>query len=423
MTDANHPADGHPADSGEASAQPRQGAAGPAGWFRQADGEAAPLQPNTEPARSASPAQPLPSPPSGWQLAYNAWQESGVGWELPGEKLSETGREDGAPALPTWTAAGPAAGPSAGPAAGPLADADELFQAWQGSVRRAAAPGRWRARPSSWRSNARHLARVGLPAAVIVGVGIGALVMLTAHPSEMLTVRASTGSHPRGAAPTLAHVPATVPHTGPASVTLTDVADVADGPAGWIAVGSAEAGGATEPAVLTSADGVTWQPVAGATALADHGARFLGVAAGHGGYVVVGRRTEGRRTFATFWWSADLRTWTVGSNGGLDGRLMPSTANAVAVTPDGFIAVGSHGPFQAIWTSRDGRNWDLRDLRAPRGARSAALRLVVAAGQGGSDVVAAGYAVAGGGDIPVIVASADGGGSWHESTVSRAGPR
>lgn len=281
-----------------------------------------------------------------------------------------------------------------------------------------------------------------MPAAIIVGVGVGALIMLTGHANGMLASRANSVIRPGGAATATvgsaaraassassaasassartAKDPARRPGAASASGPVTLVA-MTDGLAGWIAVGSVEAGGATEPTVLTSADGVTWHPVA-ATALAGPGTQFLGVAAGHGGYVVVGRRTAGGRTFAALWWSTDLRTWTEGSNGGLDGRLMPSTVNAVVATPDGFVAVGSHGSYQAIWTSRNGRNWNLHDLRAPAGARSAALRLVVAAGTSGSRVVATGYAVAGTGDIPVIVESADGGSSWHEIVLGSVVP-
>ena len=97
---------------------------------------------------------------------------------------------------------------------------------------------------------------------------------------------------------------------------------MAHGQAGWVAVGAASDGGTTQPVVLASADGVTWQPVGALEALAGKGTEFLGIAAGHGGYVVVGRQMTGGRIFAVLWYSADLRSWTMDSNGGLDGRLI-----------------------------------------------------------------------------------------------------
>ena len=74
---------------------------------------------------------------------------------------------------------------------------DELFRAWQGSVRQATAqratwpgprPGAAASRRRSW-----QVVRIGVPAAVIVTVGAGALMMLTGRANEMLAQRASTG--------------------------------------------------------------------------------------------------------------------------------------------------------------------------------------------------------------------------------------
>jgi len=372
---------------------------------------------------------------SGWQLAHQAWQESGIDWELP----AETG---------------------------------ELFQAWQGSVRRAAAPRRWLTVAASWRNRAWRAARIGVPAAVVVAVGAAALVMLTGGANEMLAVRAGGAAGVRTAiggarVPSGARSPVTLHGypgqqgivsvasmwsagvtvavgsadghpavwrhvTGPAAGWTLEsgallgagsgsLAAVTDGPAGWIAVGMVVAGGATEPVVLISRDGISWQPAIGLATLAGPGARFLGVAAGRGGYVIVGRQQTDGRTFAALWWSADLRTLTAASNGGLDGRLAASTANAVTTTGDGFVAVGAHGKSPAVWTSRDGRNWDLTDLPVPAGARDATLGLVTPGRARGSRVVAAGYAVSRMGDMPVIVASADGGNSWHEIVLGTAG--
>jgi len=310
-----------------------------------------------------------------------------------------------------------------------------------------------------------------VPVAVIVTVGAGALMMLTGRANEMLAVRGNTGSLPPSASATpgtsvfagnsgeaLAGYPGehgavtvgsmwsasgvslavgtadghpaiwrraangswtlvsaatlgTLPGTG-------GLASVAHGPAGWIAVGAASEGGATAPVVLTSSDGLTWRPAATLEALAGAGTQFLGVAAGDGGYVVVGRQMNGGRTFAVLWRSADLRQWAMADNGGLDGRVLASTANAVVATADGFIAVGSHGAVQSVWTSPDGLNWTLRNVPAPSGADSATLSLVAATG---TRVVAAGYAATAAGDIPVAVVSADGGATWQQTVLPATG--
>jgi hypothetical protein len=387
------------------------------------------------------------------------------------------------------SAVGPAgfAGPAVPPRAGgapPLGEPDELFRAWQGSVREAAAPRRaWSAsRPgtSSRRRRAVQVAKIGVPAAVIVTVGAGALLMLTGKANEMLAPQSNTGAAPPAAPASLAG-PAATASIAPSGkgappafagatlagypgqrgavtvasmrmvggVTLAvgaadghpaiwrraasgtwtlesaarlgavagraSLASVAYGQAGWIAVGATADGGTTQPVVLSSADGVTWQPVATLAALAGKGTEFLGIAAGRGGYVVVGRQMTGGRIFAVLWYSADLRSWTMDSNGGLDGRLTASTVNAVAATSDGFVAVGSHGAGQAIWTSPDGKNWNPIGVNLPAGARSATLSFVAASG---GRVVAAGYADTPAGDAPVVLVSVDGGAHWRQITLT-----
>ena len=468
---------------------------------------------------------------SGWLLAHQAWQESGIDWEPRGEDprtgrryLEEGYLEEGYLDLEPSFAAHPLGAPVAPEARAPRDDqvrtlpamataswaprddpaaalltgagpgwpgpTDELFRAWQGSVRKAAAPRRWQALAAPWRHRAWQAAKIGVPAAIIIGVGAGALIMLTGNANEVLANQAGSGSQspgavsatgtpgPRAAAGSAggsarvrpaASAPVALPGypgergtvsvdsmwsaaggtvavgtadghpavwrhaSGAAGAAWTlesagllgagpgTLAAVTDGPAGWIAVGSVVVGGATEPTVLTSADGVTWQPVISIAELAGPGTQFLGVAAGHGGYVVVGRRMTGGRTFAVLWWSADLRTWTADGNGGLNGRLSASTANAVTATAGGFVAVGSHGEFPAIWTSNDGRNWNLHDLSVPPGARGASLSLVAAAGTNGSRIVAGGYAATPAGDVSVIVTSADGGASWHLIVLGTSG--
>ena len=92
--------------------------------------------------------------------------------------------------------------------------------------------------------------------------------------------------------------------------------------------------------------------------------------------------------------------------------------NAVAATSGGFVAVGSHGAAQAIWTSSDGKHWNLINVRVPSGAHSATLTSVAVSG---SQVVAAGFADTPAGDIPVLVVSVDGGAHWRQITLPAPG--
>jgi hypothetical protein len=367
----------------------------------------------------------------------------------------------GAPVAPV---APPAPAPPPAPAAAPLTESDELFRAWQGSVRAAAAgPVPWagrrpdggrRAAPARRRPAAGRRGRgwpvvkVGVPAAVIVTVGAGALLMLTGRANEMLAPRANPGavsSAAPGVSASLSPVTATLSGYpgghGNVSVTalwsasgVTVAAGYADGhpavwrlgpsghwalvsaavfggltghltsvvqgPQGWIAVGSVAVNGTPEPVVYHSADGMTWSPLSALTSLAGSGAQFLGVAAGPGGYLVVGRQGAGPQTAAALWWSGNLTSWSNGGNSGNTGSL---AAGAVAVG-DGFIAVGSEHNCHTIWTSPDGRHWTAHDLAKPEGAHAATLRSVVASASG--RIVAAGFATNNTGNIPLVVASA-----------------
>jgi Protein kinase domain len=198
-----------------------------------------------------------------------------------------------------------------------------------------------------------------------------------------------------------------------------ELSSVAHGPDGWIAVGDAGSGAAPQPVAVTSANGESWQPVNSQTAFTGPGACVTAVAAGEHGYAVVGKHVSGSRVFAAMWPSADLRSWAQGDNdaaGTLDGRQQHSMVNAVAATPGGFVAVGTHGSGGVVWTSADGgQQWsfiDYSSAHVPNTGVPAGALLVVAAG--GSRIVTAGYEVAaGGGDVPVVVVSTDGGLHWN----------
>jgi hypothetical protein len=458
-----------------------------------------------------------PARRSGWQLAAGVWEESGISWEppvaapLPEPGWSEYGRSGprsesraaddcrqddepprsgpgfaGAPAFsaapafagaanfagaPTFADA-PAAARAAGPGAAPLpgqwrddeprggpGEPDELYRAWQGSVRQAArAPGP--RMTAAGRRRAWQVVRVGVPVAVLVTVGAGALMMLTGKTNEMLASRGSQSAPDAGGSPAAfagypgQHGTVTVNSIAAAGAIrlavgaadghpaiwrraadgswtlisasssavsqrpgMESLLSVAHGPAGWIAVGAADSQGSQQPVVLTSADGATWQAV-NSTAFTAPGISVMGVTASQNGYVVVGKQVSNGRTFAAMWWSGDLRNWTGGSNGGLDGRLESSVVYAVGATATGFVAAGTHGGCHTIWTSADGKNWSVYDVPRPPGTTDALLQQVAV---NGTRVVTAGYVVDKAGDAPVVVVSADGGKTWRQILLSAPG--
>lgn len=445
-----------------------------------------------------------PARRSGWQLAAGVWDESGVGWEppvaepLPGPGWSEYGRsggphsqslaaddyrQDGEPArggpgfagapanfagAPTFADAPAAAHPSAPPLSGQrredesqdgLGEPDELYRAWQGSVRQAArAPG---ARmTAAGRHRAWQVVRVGVPAAVLVTVGAVALMMLTGKTNEMLASRGSQSApDAEGSPAAFAGFPGqhgtvmvnsiaaaggirlavgaadghlaiwrraadgswTLISASSSAVSqrpgMESLLSVAHGPAGWIAVGATDSQGSQQPVVVTSADGATWQAV-NSTAFTAPGISVMGVTASQNGYVVVGKQVSNGRTFAAMWWSGDLRNWTGGSNGGLDGRLESSAVYAVGATATGFVAAGTHGGGHTIWTSADGKNWSVYDVPKPPGATGALLQQVAV---NGTRVVTAGYVVDKAGDAPIVVVSADGGKTWRQILLAAPG--
>ncbi|HXC84545.1 MAG TPA: hypothetical protein VNV62_22075 [Trebonia sp.] len=347
---------------------------------------------------------------------------------------------------------------------------DELFRAWQGSVRQAGGGSARRARRRrlAWRA-----LRAGVPAAVIIAVGASAVIMLTGKPGDMPGSHAKRTDPPppsahdgaliRGAstAVTATAFPGYAGQRGTVTVTSMASADgtrlavgsadghpaiwrhaasgdwtlvsaaspavyrrpgheqltsIAHGPAGWIAVGGVVSGRGQQSVVVTSVDGLTWRSLDSRGPGPD--GYVTAVTAGHGGYVVVGKQVSGHRMFAAMWWSADLRNWTKGDNGRLNGGIKPSGVYAVAAVPAGFVAVGTHGDGHAIWTSPDGRHWTVHDMRVPPGATSAVLSQVI---PNGGRVVAAGYAVTRAGDIPIVVVSADGGKHWRQTVLAAPG--
>jgi len=195
------------------------------------------------------------------------------------------------------------------------------------------------------------------------------------------------------------------------------LASVAHGRSGWLAVGNATAGqAAATPVVLTSTDGRTWTTTGatGATGTFVGAGRIVtaAVAAGGAGYVIVGHASVGARTVAAAWYAPGRTGWrrvTDAQPGALAGpgnRVM----SAVTATSRGFAAVGAVGARPAAWLSGTGRAWTLVPLPLPAGATSAALDYVAA---DGSAVAAAGTEVtATGQHLPFEAVSADAGATW-----------
>ncbi|HWG00941.1 MAG TPA: hypothetical protein VG164_03710 [Trebonia sp.] len=353
-------------------------------------------------------------------------------------------------------------------------NADELYRAWHESVRTASAVPRATAQR---RHLAWQVARVGVPAAVIVTVGAGAVLMLTGKSGEMLadsadlrppagntaagglsgtalveqegsaapagafagypgqqgtvtvssiasagTTQLAAGSadgHPaiwrRAANGTWSLVSANQPAVSQLPG-IEDLTSIAHGRAGWIAVGGVVSGTANHPVVVISADGITWH-AAGISALEGVGLHISAVAAGQDGYVVVGQEADGPRQFAALWWSPDLKNWVRAANGNLDGRLAPSAIYGVTATAKGYVAVGTHAGAPAVWTSGAGMSWTPLTFANPAGAASGSLRFVAASG---TRVVAAGTATARAGSIPIALTSADNGARWTQAVLPTA---
>jgi hypothetical protein len=193
---------------------------------------------------------------------------------------------------------------------------------------------------------------------------------------------------------------------------------VAHGAAGWLAVGDATAGqGAATPVVLGSQDGRRWTAAGGTGTFAVAGAArdrtvTAAVAAGGAGYVIVGHASVGPRTVAAAWYAPGRTGWRRGTGaqpGALDGpgnRVM----SAVTATSRGFTAVGAVGARPAAWLSRTGRTWTLVTLPPPAGAASAALDYVAA---NGATVAAIGTEVTATGQRrPFDAMSGDAGATW-----------
>jgi hypothetical protein len=208
---------------------------------------------------------------------------------------------------------------------------------------------------------------------------------------------------------------------GPASLRRAgtgELAGVAHGRAGWVAVGTTltAAGG---PLVVSSPNARTWTATGGIAGLPAGSAVAAAVAAGPAGYVIVGHQSAGHNgaVVAAAWYAPGLSGWhratVTGAAATGQGRQAASAGqlmNAVTATAGGFAAVGSAGTNAAAWLSADGRSWRQVGLAEPAGAARAALEYVAA---NGASLVAAGTEfTASGASSPFAEVSGDAGATW-----------
>jgi hypothetical protein len=196
---------------------------------------------------------------------------------------------------------------------------------------------------------------------------------------------------------------------GPTALTKAgtgQLAGVAHGTAGWLAVGTTLTG-RSGPLVASSPDARNWTVTGGITGHAVAAA----VAAGPAGYVIVGHQSAAD-SGAAAWYATGLTGWrpaTVTAQG-RPGAGGGQTMNAVTATARGFVAVGATETSPAAWLSAAGRTWQQVPVPPPAGATRAALDYVAA---NGSAVVAAGTEFsATGASSPFAEVSADAGTTW-----------
>jgi hypothetical protein len=221
--------------------------------------------------------------------------------------------------------------------------------------------------------------------------------------------------------------------TGATAVTQepsgTVLTSVTHGQAGWLAVGDVapvsfgKSGTARAPVVLTSADGRGWQAATGSAAFSAPGFQVNAAASNGSGYVVVGSQLHHGKPVDAMWWSPDLTNWVRGGDtmmttmSGTSSGMTDSAIFAVAATPAGFIAVGTHDDCHTAWVTADGQHWQSYDIPKPTGTQLPLLNHVAVMGK---LVVATGDIGASGGRFPLAVTSTDGGAHWR--TTSLGGP-
>jgi hypothetical protein len=199
-----------------------------------------------------------------------------------------------------------------------------------------------------------------------------------------------------------------------AATGLQALTGVTHGVSGWLAVG------APGPVVMTTADGTTWQSVAGPGSITADltGVAAVAAAAGPHGYVIVGKLVApGGSCVADVWWTPDLTVWTRAHD--VNDTTGSSQVLAVAAGARGFVSVGSHNGQPAVWTTTDGTTWTTIVLPDPAGASSGVLQQIAISGD---RVVALGQATTPAGTVPIAELSVNGGTSWRQVPFSSPGP-
>ncbi len=281
--------------------------------------------------------------------------------------------------------------------------------------------------------------QAALADAITPGVTVNSL---GAGPGEQVAVGSVNGAPAIWSAPAGGHwsraaaaMPASWHNVGPG------LTSVVHGNAGWLAIGgeaspgaaaaqvgaagtvtSASASASRHPVLMTSPDGQTWQPAAGAAPFAVPGVAIAQAAAGPSGYVVVGDQVTHGQRVAALWWSADLTTWIPQGwwtgYAPTDMATHPSALLAVAAGRAGFAAVGAVGTHPAVWLSRNGQGWSSLPLALPPGADSAVLQQVAIQG---SRITAIGTEARASGPVPFAAVSANGGSTWRETVLPATG--
>jgi hypothetical protein len=201
---------------------------------------------------------------------------------------------------------------------------------------------------------------------------------------------------------------------------VQQLASVAYGADGWLAVGGVIAVAPQHPVVLTSGNGSAWTAADREPAFSQPGlVTEQAAAAATGGYVIVGYQSAGGRTIAAAWYSTGLTGWqrgTVDTPGDTQGAQNGAQQmRAVTAGPHGFVAVGAAGHAAAAWTSPNGQAWTQQNVPLPVGATRAVLQHVAS---NGGTVVAIGTALTTAGQLlPFAASSADGGRTWAESAL------
>ncbi|MFY9929660.1 MAG: protein kinase [Streptosporangiaceae bacterium] len=192
---------------------------------------------------------------------------------------------------------------------------------------------------------------------------------------------------------------------------LAALSSVSHGSAAWIAAGT------PGPVILTSTDGINWQPADGSIQQDLAGVAAVATASGPAGYVIAGKLVESDGAgLPDVFWSPNLTSWTKAHD--VNDNTGSSQVLAVAAGPKGFVSVGSHNDQPALWVTTNGRAWTTVELPLSAGATGVLQHVAV----NGNHVVALGQQTTAAGTVPLAELSTDGGTNWQQVRFISAGP-